>query len=234
MAYFSKTFGVIAGTPQDTKMGVEFLRKKGFDAVGIPTASSPEEQNMLQYQKADTLTQKVIAIIDEFHKKNIKSIMIYCNSLSAAIDFNLVENKYPSSNILTPLQSYRNLASKYSRLIVWAANAQSLKVIEQILYESNPSIRVIGVTLLPVVNAIENLMPPEDIFEKFDLANFLPKSFEAEGLVLGCTHFPYLKKILEEKLDVTVVDPMEEVLRDFVLLRLRSKLGPPLRRAPGW
>ncbi|MDN5331342.1 MAG: glutamate racemase [Tepidanaerobacteraceae bacterium] len=216
MAKPAATFGVIAGTPVDTKMGVDFIKSMGFDAVGIPAASSPEEQNMLQYQKADTLTQKVIAIIDEFHKKNIKSIMIYCNSLSAAIDFKLVENKYPSSNILTPLQAYCNLALRYSRLIVWAANAQSLKVIEQILYESNPYIRVIGVTLLPVVNAIENLMPPEDILEKFGLANFLPRSFGAEGLVLGCTHFPYLKKILEEKLDVAVVDPMEEVLKDFV------------------
>lgn len=207
-----KTFGVIAGTPQDTRMGVEFLKKKGLDAVGIPTASSPEEQNLLQYQRAGALTQKVIDIIGEFHKKDINSIIIYCNSLSAALDLDLVKSRCPASTILTPLEAYRNLASRYSRLAVWAANAQCLKVIEGILYDSNPSIRIIGVTLLPMVSAIEKLLPPEDIFEEFGLSCLLPRNFRAEGLVLGCTHFPYLKEILEERLDVKVIDPMEELL----------------------
>jgi len=39
---------VIAGTPVDTKMGVDFLALKGLSASGYPVSSTPEEQSALQ------------------------------------------------------------------------------------------------------------------------------------------------------------------------------------------
>ncbi|MCG0276803.1 MAG: Asp/Glu racemase [Thermosediminibacteraceae bacterium] len=207
------TFGVIAGTPQDTKMGVDFIRKKGFEAVGVPAASSPEEQNMLQFLKPEILTRKVIAIIGDFQKQNIKNVMIYCNSLSATIDLELIRQECSAANILTPLQAYRNLASRYRKLMVWAANGMCLKTIEKILYENNPAIQIIGISMLPVINAIESLERPEDIVYKFNLTG-LVKSFNPEGLVLGCTHLPYLKEKLEGNLSIPVIDPAEEMLKD--------------------
>jgi len=212
-----KTIGVIAGTPVDTQMGVDFIRKKGLEAVGIPAASSPDEQNMLQFLKPDALTQKVISIIGDFQKQNIRKVMIYCNSLSAAIDLELVKQKYPDTNIVTPLQVYHSLASRYKRLVILAANGQSLKTIEKIFYENNPTIQIIGVTTLPVIRAIENLEIPEIIIDKFNLADLVPKNFNAEGLVLGCTHLPYLKEKLEQKLNVPIIDPAEKMLAELFL-----------------
>nr|WP_245523190.1 Asp/Glu racemase [Thermosediminibacter oceani] len=209
-------FGVIAGTPLDTKMGVDFIRKRGFEAVGKPAASNPEEQSMLQFLNADALTRKVIAIIGDFQKLDIKNVMIYCNSLSAAIDLELVKHECSAVNIVTPLQVYRNLASRYRRLVVWAANGRCLQTIEKILYENNPAIQIIGVSLLPVIVAIENLERPETIVKKFDLADLVFKGFNPEGLVLGCTHLPYLKEKLEEIFSAPVIDPAEEMLRDPV------------------
>ncbi|WP_148867889.1 aspartate/glutamate racemase family protein [Thermosediminibacter litoriperuensis] len=197
-------------------MGVDFIRKRGFEAVGKPLASSPEEQNILQYQKADALTRKVIAIIGDFQKLNIRKVMIYCNSLSAAIDLELVRQKCSGTNIVTPLQVYRNLASRYRRLMIWAANGRCLETIEKILYENNPAIQIIGVSLLPVINAIENLDRPEAIVDKFNLAGLVLKGFNPEGLVLGCTHLPYLREKLEEELSVPVIDPAEGMLWDPV------------------
>ena len=57
--------GVIAGTPVDTQMGVDFISQKGFQAIGESTASSPKEQNLLQFLGPKKLTQKVISIIKD-------------------------------------------------------------------------------------------------------------------------------------------------------------------------
>lgn len=216
MSQSHKIIGVIAGTPVDTQMGVDFVKKNGIEALGISTASTPDEQNILQFLKPDVLTQKVISIIGDFKKENIKKIMIYCNSLSAAIDLEFVKQKYPDTNIVTPLQVYHSVASKYNRLVIWAANSQSLEAIEKIFYENNPLVQIIGITMLPIIRAIENFEIPEVIIEKFSLADLVPKNFNADGIVLGCTHLPYLKEKLAEKLNMHIIDPAEEMLLELL------------------
>lgn len=42
---------VIAGTPVDTKMGVDYLISKGTSVSGYPVSSTPEEQSALQIYK---------------------------------------------------------------------------------------------------------------------------------------------------------------------------------------
>ncbi len=207
-----KTIGVIAGTPVDTRMGVDFIQKKGLAAVGVPTASGPEEQNLLQFLHPDALVQKVISIIDDLEKQGINKVMIYCNSLAAAIDLELVKRSHPGTSVVTPLDIYRSLASRYKRLMLWAANGQCLAGIEKIFYERNPAVQILGISMLPVVIAIENLEPPEFIIEKYELAGLLPRSLEVDGLVLGCTHLPYLKQVLQERTNIPVIDPADEML----------------------
>ena len=131
--------GVIAGTPVDTQMGVDFVKKEGFEAVGYATASSPEEQNRLQFLEPKYLTLKVLDIIKDFENQGIYRIMIYCNSLSAAVDIQYIRSMQPKSLIVTPLDIYQNLATKYKKIILWAANGQCLSAIEHIFYQQNPS-----------------------------------------------------------------------------------------------
>lgn len=202
--------GVIAGTPVDTQMGVDFVNKEGYEAVGIPTASCPEEQSLLQFLKPNVLTQKVIQIINTFKAKDIYKVMIYCNSLSAAIDLENIRKSCPSSLIITPHDIYKKLAINYKSLMIWAANGQSLAGIERVLYENNPEIQIVGISMLPLVISIENKEDPQTIFDKFCLENFT--LFKTEGLVLGCTHFPYLKNLLDERLSINVIDPAEQML----------------------
>ena len=148
--------GVIAGTPVDTQMGVDFVKRQGFEALGYASASSPEEQNRLQFLEPEFLTQKVLDIIGDFESQKIFGTMFYCNSLSAAIDIEHIRRARPKSTVVTPLDVYRNLALKYKKIALWAANGQCLSAIEHIFYEQKPSIDIMGVSMLPVIKAIES------------------------------------------------------------------------------
>lgn len=208
--------GVIAGTPVDTQMGIDFVQKKGYEAKGIATGSSPQEQNILQFLKPETLIKKVIDIIHQFESEDIYRTLIYCNSLSAAIDLEYIKKACPKTKLVTPLDVYKKTAADYNNLIIWAANGKSLKTIEEIFYQQNPSINILGVSMLPVVKAIENLEPPELIVDKFNLAGFLLSDSEWQGLILGCTHFPYLSPVLEKRTNITIIDPAELMLQDLL------------------
>ena len=139
---------------------------------------------------------------------------VYCNSLSAAVDFpGLAEET--GMQIVTPLDVYRRLAPRYRALGVIAANAQGLSGIEKVLLEANPALDLLGACALPVVLAVEAGMPPEELVERHGLAA-LAAWFAGggmEALVLGCTHFPYFKEALAARTGLPLVDPAEEMLR---------------------
>lgn len=202
--------GIIAGTPIDTQMGVDLIKKKGFEAEGVHTATNPAEQTVLQFLYPNLLTQKVIEIISDLEIKGIYRTIIYCNSLSSAIDLEEVRVKKPKTLLITPLDIYGRLAKNYTSIMLWAANAQSLAGIEKVFYEHNPSIQILGLSMLPVVEAIEKLSLPQDIIEQFNMSSIAPRLPQIEALVLGCTHFPYLK----DKLSVSfeIIDPAEKML----------------------
>lgn len=205
--------GVIAGTPVDTQMGVDFVKRQGFEALGYASASSPEEQNRLQFLEPEFLTQKVLDIIGDFESQKIFGTMFYCNSLSAAIDIEHIRRARPKSTVVTPLDVYRNLALKYKKIALWAANGQCLSTIEHIFYEQKPSIDIMGVSMLPVIKAIESGEAPKAIVEKFDLVSLGLECFDAECLILGCTHLPYLQRELSKGLSIPIIDPADEMLR---------------------
>lgn len=214
--YNQPTIGVIAGTPVDTKMGVDFVLKNGLEALGTPTASSPEEQNRLQFLNADLLTQKVLEIIKDFEEKGVFSTMIYCNSLSAAIDIEYIRSACPNSKIATPLDVYQNLASKYNNIAIWAANGQCLSSIERIFYEANPSIEIVGVSMLPIIKAIEEGNDPRLIISEFNLVPLAAQEFATDGLILACTHLPYLQEELLREVKIPIIDPAVEMLKMLV------------------
>lgn len=208
--------GVIAGTPVDTQMGVDFVRESGFEVQGFPTASSPKEQNHLQFLNSKLLTEKVINIIRKLEGQSIFRTMIYCNSLSSAIDVSHIRSCCPNTVLITPLDIYKDISADFKKIVLWAANGQSLASIEKIFYENNPSISIIGVSMLPVIESIERQENANDIFKKFDLLSLCLKDSKVEGLVLGCTHLPYLNSVFNN-VDIPIIDPAEKMLQKLIL-----------------
>ena len=199
---------VMAGTPIDSNLGAELLKSYGYDEVVlVPISNNPVEQTTFQALEDAERENIIIKIIEELKEKDCDTIFVYCNSLSSVVDFDRLAEKM-SISIITPMQMYRNLGLEYKYLAVMAANSHGLTGVENNLYVSNPRLRVLGLSMLELVKAIEEGNKPEQIVEDFNfktLFNYFELT-NVEAVVLGCTHFPYIKKELEKITKLPIID----------------------------
>ena len=202
--------GIIAGTYVDTQMGVDFFAAKGIAAKGYPVSSSPEEQSSLQILSPKELTEDIRKLVRSIKDEGKDTVVVYCNSLSTAVDFQAI-SKEEEIRIITPLSAYKTIASKYNFIGVLTANNQTSSGIERIMLGVNPEIDVVGIALLPVVILIEANVPAKAIIEKFALNHIVQffNTIGADAIILGCTHFPYLKHELGKLTSLPIVDPAE-------------------------
>lgn len=199
---------VMAGTPIDSQLGEDLLKKYGYkDIVKIPISKNPVEQTMFQALDDSEREDIIVKLINEIKEQQCNAIFVYCNSLSSVVDFDrlAIENEI---NIITPMQMYRNLGLEYKYLAVMAANSHGLTGVENNLYLSNPELKVFGLSMLELVKAIEDKNSPDKIVADFDFENLFKyfEQTEVEAVVLGCTHFPYIKEELEKITELPIID----------------------------
>ena len=199
---------VMAGTPIDSKLGENLLNSYGYnDIVLVPISNNPVEQTTFQSLNDSEREKIIVEIIEQLKEKNCEVIFVYCNSLSSVVDFDRLAIEH-NIKIVTPMQMYRNLGLEYEYLAVMAANSHGLTGVENNLYVSNPRLRVLGLSMLELVKAIEEANRPEKIVKDFNfevLFNYFEQT-KVEAVVLGCTHFPYIKKELEEITKLPIID----------------------------
>lgn len=199
---------VMAGTPIDSKLGENLLNSYGYnDIVLVPISNNPVEQTTFQSLNESEREKKIVEIIEQLKEKNCEVIFVYCNSLSSVVDFDRLSIEH-NIKIVTPMQMYRNLGLEYKYLAVMAANSHGLTGVENNLYVSNPRLRVLGLSMLELVKAIEEENSPEKIVKNFNfevLFNYFEQT-KVEAVVLGCTHFPYIKKELEKITNLPIID----------------------------
>ena len=199
---------VMAGTPIDSKLGENLLNSYGYNnIVLVPISNNPVEQTTFQSLNDSEREKIIVEIIEQLKEKNCEVIFVYCNSLSSVVDFDRLAIEH-NIKIVTPMQMYRNLGLEYKYLAVMAANSHGLTGVENNLYVSNPSLRVLGLSMLELVKAIEEENRPEEIVKDFNfevLFNYFEQT-KVEAVVLGCTHFPYIKKELEKITNLPIID----------------------------
>lgn len=208
---------VMAGTPVDTRMGMDFLESRGIETKGFPTANNPVEQTRFQTSSTEEREAVISGLLEEIKADGINKVFVYCNSLSATVDFPRLAAVH-DIKIVTPLDVYSLIAPRYSLIGVMAANNQSLAGIERVMLAANPSMIMIGHACLKIINEIEKGLEPSEII-RINGIDDLAKSFEKCGteiLVLGCTHHPYLKEEIEKITSLEIVDPAEEMLKLLV------------------
>lgn len=199
---------VMAGTPIDSQLGEDLLKKYGYkDIVKIPISENPVEQTTFQALDDSEREDIIVEIINKIKEQQCSAIFVYCNSLSSVVDFDrlAIENEI---NIITPMQMYRNLGLEYKYLAVMAANSHGLTGVENNLYLSNPELKVFGLSMLELVKAIEDKNSPDKIVADFDFKNLFNyfEQTKVEAVVLGCTHFPYIKEELEKITKLSIID----------------------------
>ena len=205
---------VLAGTPVDTRMGVECLAKAGLTGLAFPLASDPRRQTAFQISSQAEKTAAVLAVLEQARAQGCQKAFVYCNSLSSSVDFTPLAAE-TGMDIVTPLDIYRELTPRYRRLGLIAANAQGLAGIERTLLAADPKLDLLGACMLPAVLSIEAREPPEALVERHRLPE-LAEWFRLcgmEALVLGCTHFPYFKDALAKRTSLPLIDPAEEMVR---------------------
>ena len=213
----AEQIAVLAGTPVDTQMGVEYLAKAGLTGLAFPMASDPRRQTAFQSPSQAEKTAAVRAVLETAKGRGCEKVFVYCNSLSGSVDFTPLAVE-TGMTIVTPLDIYRELAPKYRRLGLIAANAQGLAGIERTLFAANPALDLLGACMLPVVLSIEAGQPPEELVERHRLPE-LAEWFRLcgmEALVLGCTHFPYFKNALAKRTSLPLIDPAEEMVQKIM------------------
>lgn len=207
--------GVFAGTFEDTKMGEELLKSRGFETIAYPISKNPKEQSLLQYYSREELTKIVEEKIKDAKNEGAEKIFIYCNSLSASIDLESLSRRQ-AIQIITPLDFYKDLDTKYEKIIILAANSKSAHEIDKLLSEK--SFRdTISLGFLSLVEEIEKKTSPEKIVDKLNLKDlfgfFNGMENKADGIILACTHFPYMKDAFKRLTDIEILDPAEDMIK---------------------
>lgn len=192
--------GIIAGTPVDTAFGVELVKKVTDHYVSLAISQTPEEQTAFQVLPEAKKKAHLSAILEDFQRKGVTQVLVYCNSLSSSVDFDVLSEEL-SLPILTPLHFYRDLALSYRTMGLLAANAQGSAGIERVITWKNPHSRVHAVSSLDWVEAVESAVPPKEMVKNLGLRETITM-FEAlcvEVVVFGCTHFPYFIDVYQQE-----------------------------------
>ena len=218
---------VIAGTPVDTRMGVEYLNKKTpqNETVYLPCADSPRECHLFQMSDEASKYAHMKNLFERAMREGVRHFFIYCNSLSTTFDYPALAKEL-GVYCVTPLDAYAALAERYGCVGVIAANDQATAGIERAFTAKNPTCYVLGTGDLRLVEDIEKGFRDEG-------ADYLPEAIirrrridslcefyranGAEALVLGCTHFPYLKEALAAKTPLPIIDPAD-IMYDLLTL----------------
>lgn len=210
---------VVAGTPVDKNMGITLLQQKGYrNLKALAVAENPVEQTVFQTSSEKYKEEIIINHLKNHKDQGVKKVFVYCNSLSAAVDFDQLAEKL-NLKIITPLQTYKSLAHKFRSIFLFSANAQGLAGIEKVMFEGNKNVHIQGLTLLELVEAIERKEKPEKIAERFNfktLAKYINES-GVDSFVLGCTHFPYVEEQLKQYINVEIINPAEDMVNRLEL-----------------
>lgn len=221
---------VVAGTNIDTQMGIDYIESRvrkipeEIKISGCPVTETCDDQVKFQYYSDAEKRERIDEIFGRETALGTGDFFVYCNSLSGAFDFDsYAEEK--GINIVTPLQVYRKLGKGHERIGVMAANNISAHGIEKALMDANPDIYMIGSGNMSIVHAIEEGRTPADIVKDCGIDHLIRymEACGSEAVVLGCTHFPYLKEEIEKLTRLDIVDPAD-MMFDMLMSRMQARV----------
>ena len=206
--------GVIAGTPVDTRMGADFIRTLGWQCKQFALSPSAEVQHALQLENSRWLQALVEEKIDQMASQGVTFVVIYCHSLSSALDRDRIRRTMPVP-VIMPLDAYRDVAQDYDCLAVLAANQLGLEGAQQVLTRENPNLRIVGEHSMELVHRVEAAESASTIVASAPMQLFLDRAKRegAKGILLACTHFPCLSDELRRQVTIAVRDINDELRR---------------------
>lgn len=148
----------------------------------------------------DQLKAYACNIIDFLISKNVDLIIVACGTISSNC-YCYLKEKYniPIFDIVSPTLRYIE-SSPYNKIGVIATE----RTIESKIFEQNSKVNQVKATKNFVKIIEDGIIDKE---EKQEIKNEL-KCFDnkIDALVLGCTHYPFITKIINDYLNVPLID----------------------------
>lgn len=153
-------------------------------------------------------------IINQFIKMEITTILFACNTLSSTV-FKQLQEKYPQCTLISIIDLTIHQVSKKSKSVLVFATTATIgqKAYSKALSKSHKNAWILEVATPKLVPLIEGLADDVDIDEA--LQEYFEKRSRVDTLVLGCTHYPLIKKNLEKFTQAEIVDALEGSVQYF-------------------
>lgn len=197
------------------------------DTARVPYGSKTRQQ-VLSY---------TMEAIEFFISKNVKAIVIACNTATVSA-LEEVRQKYdvPIIGVVEPGARAVSRVSKNKEVLVLATEGTVKSgVYEEKILKQDKSINVVSKSCPAFVSLVENGMCGTSV--AYGVVNSSLKEFKGkdiDAIVLGCTHYPYLRKEISEVMgnEVMLVNPaietvleLKRLLRKGKILNLNNSVG---------
>ncbi len=160
------------------------------DTINLPYGSKSKEE----------LIKITGNIFDFFTSKNVKAVVMACNTTSAAA-YEALKDKYDFKIYPIVQTISKEIALKnYKKIGVFATQATiNSHAYKKELQKYNPICEVFELACPKWVNIVENELQnkPESINNIKIQLDLMLKN-EVEKIILGCTHYPYLINVLKQ------------------------------------
>ncbi len=170
-------------------------------------------------------------------EKNIKALVIACNTASSyAVDKLQKIFNIPVIGVIEPGIEAATKATKNGRIGVLGTKATIMsETYQRGIQKAKPEAQVLAVACPLLVHLVEELLFNHDA-TRLILKDYLKDLYSADidTLMLGCTHYPLLKDVLQKELGnkVSLVDSattcaskVKEVLQTHNILSKKKGLG---------
>ncbi len=173
------------------------------DTKNVPYGTKTPEQ-IYSYTKE---------ILGFFATKNVENVVIACNTTSAVAYEKLRETFKNKLNIFPLIQTAAPYAVENLKegdtiaILATKATVNSHKYREEI-NKINPKINVLEIDCTGFVEIVEKrLYNNKESIELIESKLEIVKKTNSKKVVLGCTHYPYLKEIFKKILNVEYFNP---------------------------
>lgn len=178
------------------------------DTAHVPYGSKSKE----------TVQQYSLNIAKFLESKNIKILVIACNSASAlAIDVVKKHSKVPVIGVIEPGAYYANQKTKNKKIAVIATEATiKSDAYKKALHKLDKTLKVTQTASPLFVPLIEEGMV-DDKITKLVAEKYLAKvkKQKPDTIILGCTHYPVIKNLISKVVgkNIYLIDSAESVAK---------------------
>ena len=172
----------------------------------------------------DTVIRYSSQIINFLKTKNVKAIVVACNTASAlALDIVKQETEIPMSGVIVPGAKMAAKTTKNKKIGVIATEATiGSEIYNRVIGSIDDKIEVTGISCPLFVPLVEEGFAKHKVTEEI-IEHYLKglKTSDVDTLILGCTHYPLLRTKIAEYLgeEIHLVNPAYETatsLKEFL------------------